>query len=109
MNSSKLLLPKEDRTFKLKFLSSGDVIEAYINQDAGKSIQSYKNQQILGEWILQGVFQLAPREILTGDKLNDIGINGIRLIKFKDGTIGLEFIWIDIENPPDDVIGWVGK
>ncbi len=109
VNSSKLLLPKEDRTFKLKFLSSGDVIEAYINQDAGKSIQSYKNQQILGEWILQGVFQLAPREILTGDKLNDIGINGIRLIKFKDGTIGLEFIWIDIENPPDDVIGWVGK
>ena len=33
------------------------------------------------------------------------------LIKFKDKSrgVGLEFIWIDEENPPEDTIGWVAK
>ncbi|MDO0994143.1 hypothetical protein [Staphylococcus borealis] len=108
-NTSKLLLPKEERVFNLEFLSSKNVIEAYINQDNGKSIQSYKDQQILGEWILRGVFQLKPREVLTKQKLIEVGINGIRLYKFKDTKrgIGIEFIWINEENPPTDAIGWI--
>lgn len=107
--TSKLLLPKEKRRFKLEFLTSGDVIEAYVNQDDGKGIQSYSNQQILGEWILRGVFQLEPREILTGKRLEEIGINAVRLTKFSDSKrgIGLEFIWINPDDPPDDAIGWV--
>jgi len=60
-----LALPKENRTFKLKFISSGNVIDAYINQDAGKAIQSIDRQDILGEWLLRGVFQLEERELLT--------------------------------------------
>ncbi|MDV2470177.1 hypothetical protein QR674_14440 [Acinetobacter chinensis] len=100
-----------ERKFKLEFIPSGNVIEAYINQEAGKSIQSITNQDILGKWILWDVFQLKERELLTLKKLNDIGINGIRLTKFKDEKrgIGLEFIWIDEENPPEDSIGWVAK
>lgn len=105
----KLALPKEKRTFQLKFLSSGDVIEAYINQDYGKGIQSFENQSILGDWLLRGVFQLKEREVLTGQKLEELGINGIRLSKFRDGMIGLDFIWIDKDNPPKDAIGWVSK
>ena len=27
----------------------------------------------------------------------------------KNGEIGIEFIWIDIDNPPSDAIGWVAK
>lgn len=109
--SSKLALPKDQRKFKLEFIPSGNVIESYINQDLGKAIQSIDNQDTLGKWILWEVFQLKERELLTLDKLNDIGINGIRLIKFKDQNrgIGLEFIWIDEENPPQDAIGWVAK
>lgn len=44
-------------------------------------------------------------------RLNELEINGVRLNKFKDHKrgIGLEFIWIDVENPPDDAIGWVAK
>ena len=110
-NSSALALPKEQRKFNLEFIPSGNVIEAYINQDSGKAIQSINNQDILGKWILWEVFQLKKRELLTVEKLNDIGINGIRLIKFKDKSrgVGLEFIWIDEENPPEDTIGWVAK
>lgn len=110
-NKNKLLLPKEKRTFRLEFLSSGDSIEAYINQDSGKAIQSYGEQKILGNWILRDVFQLKPREILTGQRLDEIGINAIRLVKYKDTSrgIGLEFLWINPESPPKDAIGWVTK
>ncbi len=88
----------------LRFLSSGDAIQAYI-----KAIQSVNKQDILGEWLLRGVFQLAEREVLTGKKLESLEINGIRLTKFKNGEIGIEFIWIDTENPPADAIGWVSR
>ena len=107
--TKKLALPKEERTFKLRFLPSGDVINAYINQEAGKAIQSTDKQEILGNWILRGVFQLKEREVLTCQRLNELEINGIRLTKFTNGEIGIEFIWIDIENPPSDTIGWVAK
>ncbi|KXT76593.1 hypothetical protein [Streptococcus sp. DD12] len=36
-------------------------------------------------------------------------INAIRLTKFTNGEIGIEFIWMDTENPPSDAIGWVSK
>ena len=55
------------------------------------------------------IFILQEREVLTGPRLNELEINGIRLTKFKNGEIGIEFIWIDTENPPSDSIGWVAK
>ena len=55
------------------------------------------------------IFILQEREVLTGQRLNELDINGIRLTKFKNGEIGIEFIWIDIENPSIDTIGWVAK
>ena len=99
------------KNFQLRIYIFKNIIKAYINQDNGKSIQSYKDQQILGEWILRGVFQLEPREVLTKQKLIEVGINGIRLYKFKDYKrgIGIEFIWIDESNPPLDSIGWVSE
>lgn len=107
--TKKLALDKDERAFELEFFPSGNIITAYINQDDGKSIQSINKQGILGEWILRGVFQLNEYEPLTGKRLNELEINAVRLMKFdKDSRrIGLEFIWIDIENPPRDAIGWV--
>lgn len=55
------------------------------------------------------IFILKEREVLTGQRLNELEINGIRLAKFKNGEIGIEFIWIDTENPSHDTIGWVAK
>ncbi|MGX2951653.1 hypothetical protein ACWIUA_12275, partial [Ursidibacter sp. B-7004-1] len=105
--TNQLVLNPEDRVFNLEFIPSGNTIQAYINQDNGKAIQSKDSQDILGEWLLYNVFQLKYRELLTYRKLNDLGINGIRLVKFADSNrgIGLEFIWIDPENPPKDFIG----
>lgn len=92
---SSLELPKDQRTFTLKLLPSGDELLAYICQDCGKGIQSYNEQGILGEWILRKVFQLQEYEPLTQTKLNELGINGLRFTKLDKGVIGLEFIWSD--------------
>ena len=54
-------------------------------------------------------FQLKEREVLTGQRLNELEINEIRLTKFKNGEIGIAFMWIDTENPPSDAIDWVAK
>ena len=54
-------------------------------------------------------FHFERTRSLDGQRLNELEINGIRLTKFKNGEIGIEFIWIDIENPPSDAIGWVAK
>lgn len=110
-NSSKLALPRGERKFTLEFLPSGNQIEAYINQDNGKSIQSTTNQGILGEWILREVFQLEEYEPLTVKRLNELGINAVRLSKYESNPeiIYFEFIWIDENKPPKDAIGWVSQ
>lgn len=96
---------KEDRKFNLVFEPSGDSVEAFVTQDSGKAIESADSQAILGEWILRKVFQLKPYEPLTTKRMDEIGKNGIRLYKIEGSNdVHLEFIWIDIEEPPKDFI-----
>ena len=104
-NSKKLKLPKDQRKFNLIFEPSGDVLPAFIAQDDGKAIESVDKQTFLGEWILKGIFQLKDYEPLTEKRLEELGINGMRLYKTNTSEdIHLEFIWIDDENPPMDLI-----
>ena len=98
-----LALPKEDRKFNLIFEPSGDSIISFIAQDNGKAIESYEKQSYLGKWLLRKVFQLSEYEPLTADKLNEIGINGVRLYKEKNSKdVHIQFIWIDENNLPSD-------
>ena len=104
---SKLALKKEDRAFTLIFEPSGTPIKAFISQDNGKGIESAEKQSLLGEWLRNGVFQLGEYEPLTKKKLDQLGINGIRIYKtqnklFKNNSefpgeeVHLEFIWIEV-------------
>ena len=94
---------KEERKFNLIFEPSGDCITSYITQDNGKAIESYEKQSYLGEWILRNVFRLEKYEPLTSKKMNELGINGIRLYKLKNSEdIHIKFIWIDEDCFPDD-------
>lgn len=105
-----IVKPQEDRTFMLRFLPSENKIKGYIDQENGKAIQSPHSQSTLGKWLREKVFQLKDLELLTGEKLENLGINAIRMVKnTKENTIDVYFIWIDPENPPADAIGWVGK
>lgn len=106
VNSKKLAHDKSKCQFNLIFEPSGECIRSYITQDDGKAIESVQKQSYLGEWILRGIFQLNDYEPLTTKRLNEIGINGIRLYKNGDSSdIHLQFIWIDIDNPPIDFVG----
>lgn len=101
----KLVKPKEERCFTMVFEPSQDEMEMFIGQDAGKGIESNGKQSILGAWMLEKVFRLKKYEPLTTQRLNEIGINGIRLTKYpNDKKIHLNFIWIDKNNLPDDYI-----
>ena len=94
---------KEERKFNLIFEPSGDCITSYITQDNGKAIESYEKQSYLGEWILRNVCRLEKYEPLTSKKMNELGINGIRLYKLKNSEdIHIKFIWIDEDCFPDD-------
>lgn len=101
-----LMLPKEQCCFDLVFDPSGTKIKAFITQDFGKAIQSFGQQSNLGKWILREIFQLKEYEPLTQNRLDEIGINGIRLYKLKDdNNIYFQFIYIDDLNLPSDFIG----
>ena len=103
--SKKLKLPKDKRKFTLVFEPSGQKMQAYITQDNGKAIESVSKQSIMGEWLINDVFQLKQYEKLTRSKLEELNINGIRLSKNKEtGEIHFSFIWIDENNKPDDFI-----
>ena len=86
----------EERSFNLVFEPSGEKIKAYIGQQAGKSIMSIESMQYLGNWILKGIFQLKDYEVLTKDKLEEIGINSIVLYRTKsDNDVHLQFIYVE--------------
>lgn len=101
----KLVKPKNERLFTMVFEPSGDEMEMFISQDNGKAIESNGKQSILGEWLMNKLFMLDKYEPLTTKRLNEIGINGIRLTKYEnDNRIHLSFIWIDSDNLPEDYI-----
>lgn len=100
----KKLLHKKAK-FNLVFEPSKESIPCFLTQDYGKGIESCGKQSLLGEWILYHVFRLKPYEPLTKTKLDEIGINGIRIYKYENSEdIHLEFIWIDENNLPNDLI-----
>ena len=87
------------------FEPSGSKIQAYLTQSSLKGIQSVNTQDILGKWLLERVFQLKPYEPLTEERLRRVGINGMRFYKLKGQEgVHLEFIWIDSEHKPDDLL-----
>lgn len=96
---------KENRCFSIILQPSGTLIECVFTQQDGKAIESISNQGILGEWIRRGVFQLKEYEPLTAKRLNELGINAIRMDKIKDGLFELYFTWIDPDDLPSDFIG----
>lgn len=101
----KLVKSKEERKFNLIFEPSGNSLKAFIAEDNGKAIESYGKQTELGKWILRKVFQLEEYEPLTEKRLLEVGINGIRLVKYQGkNDIHLFFIWINKDNPPKDYI-----
>ncbi len=105
-DSTVLDIKKEERSFDLVFEPSGDIMRCFIAQSSGKGIESCNKQSILGQWLKKYVFHIGEYEPLTNDRLEELGINGMRLFKYEDSPlVHLQFIYLDQEDLPSDFIG----
>lgn len=83
------LLPSREQPFEL-VLPNKSVLSAKVSQDNGKALMSNPNSA-LGEWLLREVLNLDEGELLTYEKLAEIGIDSVEITK-KDGKYFANFL-----------------
>lgn len=84
--------PSRDVAFSLK-LPNGKIMKSKICQDGDKALMSYSNKE-LGQWILRDVLKIKEGELLTYSKLQDIGIDSIRVDKIGQSDFEINFAQI---------------
>lgn len=81
--------PSREDSFTLS-LPNGEFIVAKVCQDDGKALQSNPNKD-LGKWILRDVLNMPEKELVTYEKLMQVGIDTVQINKFEDGTYEINF------------------
>lgn len=81
--------PTRDESFTLQ-LPNGSFKMAKVCQDNSKALMTNPNED-LGKWILRDVLNLQENELVTYDKLEQIGIDTVQLNKYEDGTYEINF------------------
>lgn len=81
--------PSRDKAFDL-LLPDGKKLNAKICQDGGKALMTNPNTA-LGEWILRQVMNLNEGEILTYDRLEELGIDSVVIYKEENNTYSIDF------------------
>lgn len=81
--------PTRDQPFNLR-LPNGKIMRSKICQDNGKALMSYSNRE-LGQWILRDILKLNDGELLTYDKLQQLGIDSVRIDKVDDENYEINF------------------
>ena len=81
--------PPRDESFTLH-LPNGSFKMAKVCQDNNKALMSNPNED-LGKWILRDVLNLQENELVTYEKLEQIGIDTVQLSKYEDGTYEINF------------------
>lgn len=74
--------------FKLH-LPDGRNISGIVTQSSGKSLQT-NPQNILGKWILHDVLGLKARELLTMKRLNELGVDSLKITKIDNNNFKIE-------------------
>jgi len=65
-------------------------MQSKICQDGGKALMSYSNRE-LGQWILRDVLKLDEGALLTYDKLQEVGIDSVRIDKINNSDFEISF------------------
>lgn len=81
--------PDKNTCFDVE-LPSGRKISMKVCQDEGKAIMSNPNKE-LGEWILREVLKLEEDELVTYEKLSNLGIDSVAFEKDNDNNYSLDF------------------
>ena len=81
--------PNRDEPFTL-VLPNRTEMSAKVCQDGSKALMSNPNSA-LGEWLLREVLNLKERELLTYQKLEEIGLDSVVIYKTGDGKYDIDF------------------
>lgn len=81
--------PARDVDFELR-LPDRNVLKVKVCQDGGKALMSNPNKA-LGLWLLRQVLDLNPGELLTYQRLEEIGVDSVVVWKEEEGKYGIEF------------------
>lgn len=81
--------PPKDQAFEIE-LPNSETMSAKICQEGGKALMSNPNKA-LGKWLLRDVLNLRERELLTIEKLQEIGLDSVVIYKDKDLKYSINF------------------
>jgi hypothetical protein len=88
-HSNPTFFPPREISFSLK-LPNGSCKSAKISQENDKALMTNPNKD-LGKWILREVLNLPEGELVTYEKLEQIGIDTVQINKFEDNTYEINF------------------
>lgn len=80
--------PRRDTPFTLHF-PSGDTMTVKVCQENDKALMSQHNAD-LGEWLLREVLNLKPRQLVTYELLEQIGVDSVEISKI-NGEYHIDF------------------
>jgi len=86
---SPTFFPKRDTPFNLK-LPNKKILKVKLCQSDSKALMSYSNKE-LGKWILRDVLNLKYSQLLTYDKLQEIGVDSVRIDKIDELLYEINF------------------
>ena len=85
--------PARDELFELK-IPTGEVFSAKVCQDNSKALMTNPNKA-LSDWLLRKVFQVKEGEILTIEKMNELGFDSVVIIKDENGNYKIDKAKLD--------------
>lgn len=85
--------PSIDKSFELK-TPTGEVFSAKVCQEEGKALMTNPNDA-LANWILRKVFQVKEGELLTIERMNELGSDSVIIIKDDDGKYKIDIMKTD--------------
>ena len=81
--------PPRDKPFNLH-LPNKEILNVKVCQDNSKALMSNPNEA-LGKWLLRDVLSLKEGEVLTYEKLEDLGIDSVRIDKIDKDNYQINF------------------
>lgn len=81
--------PDRDEPFIL-VMPNGKEMSAKVCQDDSKALMSNPNSA-LGEWLLRDVLNLKEKELLTYERLEEIGLDSVVIYKTEEGKYSIDF------------------
>jgi len=85
--------PERDQHFEL-IIPTGEVFSAKVCQDNSKALMTNPNKA-LSDWILRKIFQIKEGQLLTIERMNELGFDSVIIIKDDNGKYKIDIMKTD--------------